>query len=55
MQMLMKRMKKIEVAEKIDLAIWEWYFEQGKSVPNWKSNKDPDWWIEYLNSLDEEK
>jgi hypothetical protein len=55
MEMLTKRMKKIEVADKIDEAIWKWYFERGLEVPNWKMQKDPQWWIDYLASLDEEQ
>jgi general stress protein 26 len=53
--MLTKRMKRIEVSEQIDDAICKWYFEQGKEVPNWKMQKDPQWWVDYLASLDDEK
>lgn len=52
METLMKRAKRIEIAEKIDEAIWKWYFEHGKEVPNWKYEKDPQWWIDYLAELD---
>jgi hypothetical protein len=55
MEMLTKRMKRIEVADKIDEAIWKWYFERGLEVPNWKMQKDPQWWIDYLESLDKEE
>ena len=55
MQTLMKRMKKIKISEQIDEAIWKWYFENGKEVPDWKSQKDPQWWIDYLKSLDTEQ
>jgi len=55
MEILMKRAKRIEVAEVIDEAIWRWYFENGKEVPNWKYKKDPDWWVHYLAELDENK
>ncbi len=55
MQILMKRMKRVEVAEVIEKAIWEWYFERGLEVPDWKTQKDPQWWIDYLASLDEEE
>lgn len=55
MQMLIKRMKRIEVSDIIDQAIWEWYFEMGKEVPNWKCEKDPKWWTDYLKELDNEK
>ena len=54
METLMKRMRQTEIAEIIDEAIWKWYFEQGKEVPNWKMKKDPDWWIDYLKELDNE-
>jgi len=54
METLMKRMKQTEIAEIIDEAIWKWYFEQGKEVPNWKMKKDPDWWTNYLKELDNE-
>jgi len=47
MQTLMKRKKNMEVAQIIDDALYEWYSEQGRPVPQWKK-KDPDWWIEYL-------
>lgn len=53
METLTKRMRIVEVADKIDQAIWEWYFERGLEVPKWKMQKDPDWWTDYLASLDE--
>jgi hypothetical protein len=52
MATLTKRMKTIEIVEKIDEALWKWYFERGREVPNWKKT-DPQWWIDYLRSLDE--
>ena len=52
MQILMKRMKRIEIADKIDKALFEWYFERGMEVPNWKMQKDPQWWVDYLEELD---
>lgn len=55
MQTLMMRKKVLETKEVIDQAIWEWYFERGLEVPNWKMQKDPQWWIDYLESLDDEK
>ena len=54
METLMKRAKRIEISEIIDEAIWQWYFENGKEVPNWKYEKDPQWWIDYLAELDEQ-
>jgi hypothetical protein len=55
MEMLMKRMKRIEVSEIIDEAIWKWYFERGLEVPNWKMQKDPQWWIDYLKEIENKK
>lgn len=48
-------MKRIEISDKIDQALFEWYFERGMEVPKWKMEKDPQWWIDYLKELDEEK
>jgi hypothetical protein len=53
METLTKRMRAIEIAEKIDKALYEWYSERGMEVPDWKVKKDPDWWINYLNELGE--
>ena len=41
----------MEISEKIDAALLEWYSEQGRPVPDWKQKKDPDWWREYLIDL----
>lgn len=51
MQTLMKRTRIIETAQIIDQALWEWYFEMGLEVPDWKTQEDPQWWIDYLNEL----
>ena len=40
----------MEIAQTIDDALFEWYSEQGRPVPQWKK-KDPDWWTEYLNEM----
>ena len=48
----MKKKKIIETKEIIEKAIFDWYFEQGKAVPDWKTEKDPQWWTDYLNELD---
>lgn len=40
----------MEIAQTIDNALYEWYSERGRDVPNWK-RKDPQWWTEYLKSL----
>jgi len=50
MQTLMKRKKNMEVAQIIDDALYEWYSEQGRPVPDWKKS-DPKWWKEYLINL----
>ena len=55
MEMLTKRMKQIEISEKIDKALFDWYFERGMEVPDWKIKKDPDWWTKYLDELDNQK
>jgi len=41
----------MEIGQTIDNALFEWYSERGLEVPDWKTRKDPDWWIEYLISL----
>ena len=41
----------MEIAQTIDKALEEHYSELGLEVPNWKRQKDPDWWIDYLDSL----
>jgi hypothetical protein len=50
MQMLMRRKKSMEIAQTIDKALEEYYSEQGKPVPQWKTEKLK-WWCEYLKSL----
>ena len=41
----------MEISETIDKALWEYYFERGMEVPKWKRNKNPQWWIDYLDEL----
>ena len=53
MQTLTKRMKRIEISTTIDQALYEYYSEKGMEVPVWRRNKDPQWWIDYLDSLDQ--
>jgi len=50
MQTLMKRKRNMEIARTIDDALYEWYSEQGRPVPQWKKEKYS-WWREYLESL----
>ena len=51
MRTLMRRKKNMEIAQTIDDALEEYYSEKGLPVPNWKRNKDPQWWTDYLNGL----
>ena len=51
MKTLMKKKRNMEIAQIIDEALQEHYSELGLSVPNWKRQKDPQWWIDYLNDL----
>ena len=48
---LMRRKRSMEIAQIIDEALEEHYSSLGLSVPNWKTQKNPDWWIEYLRDL----
>ena len=50
MQMLMMKKRNMEIAQTIDNALYEWYSEQGRPVPQWKKEKYS-WWVEYLKSL----
>ena len=52
MKILMKRMKRIEIGETVKQAISDWYYENGMVEPLWYVPKNPEWWTEYLNSLD---
>lgn len=51
MQTLTQRKKSVEIKEKLEEAISNWYFEHGIPEPNWKYQKNPQWWIDYLNEL----
>jgi hypothetical protein len=52
MLMLMRRKRNMEIAQIIDDALEEHYSELGLPVPNWKRQRDPQWWIDYLKDLD---
>lgn len=55
MRMLMQRKKTMEIAQTIDDALYEYYtVDRGVPVPKWRMKKDPDWWIEYLKSLEDD-
>ena len=42
----------METAQTIDEALYQYYtVERGVAVPNWKTNKNPQWWIDYLEEL----
>lgn len=47
MMTLTRRKKQIETAE----AISDWYLENGIPEPDWKIQKDPEWWTSYLDTL----
>jgi hypothetical protein len=52
MQTLMKRKRNLQIAQTIDDSLYQYYtVERGMPVPQWKSNKDPQWWVDYLKSL----
>ena len=51
MMILTQRMKTITIGDKVCQAISDWYFENGMPEPNWRVDKDPQWWLEYLNNL----
>lgn len=42
----------MEIAQTIDRALEDYYSEKGEPVPQWRTKKDPDWWIEYLRELE---
>ena len=51
MQTLMKRKRNMEIAQIIDEALFRYYSDKGTGVPNWKTEKDPQWWVNYLQEL----
>jgi hypothetical protein len=51
MQTLMRRKKNMEIAQTIDRVLYEYYSEKGMEVPQWKTQKNPQWWIDYLKEL----
>ena len=51
MQTLTKRKRNMEIAQTIDNVLYEYYSEKNMEVPNWKQKRNPQWWIDYLNSL----
>ena len=55
METLMKKAKILETKEVIEQTIWQYYFERGLPVPRWKMDRNPQWWIDYLNELGEQQ
>ncbi len=51
MKTLTRRKKQLETAETLSQAISDWYLENGLPEPDWKIQKDPEWWTSYLASL----
>ncbi len=51
MQMLTTKKRNMEIAQIIDSAIFEYYSEKGLPVPQWKQQKNPQWWVDYLTDL----
>ena len=47
----MKRTRNMEVKQIIDDALFEYYSERGLEVPQWQMQRNPEWWISYLNDL----
>lgn len=45
----------MEVKQIIDDALFEYYSNKGLDVPNWKMQKDPQWWVDYLKELEDDK
>ena len=41
----------MEIAQTIDDALEEYYSEKELPVPQWKQQKNPQWWIDYLDKL----
>ena len=41
----------MEIAQTIDEALYQYYSERGLEVPQWKMQRDPQWWTDYLQEL----
>lgn len=55
MMILTQRMNQMVIGEKVRKAISDWYFENGKEEPMWYVSKDPQWWIDYINDIENKK
>jgi hypothetical protein len=51
MDTLKRKMELLRIKETIDKALWEYYSEKGIDVPNWRMERDPQWWKDYLREL----
>tara|TARA_B100001989_G_scaffold191069_1_gene140086 strand:- start:819 stop:1037 length:219 start_codon:yes stop_codon:yes gene_type:complete len=51
LDILQKRIRRLEVAEIIDKVIKEYYDSKDMPVPQWKQNTNPQWWVDYLHEL----
>ena len=42
----------METAQTIDDALYQYYVvENDLPVPNWRTIKDPEWWVQYLKDM----
>ena len=52
MQTLTRRKRSMEIAQTLNESFYQYYTaERGIPVPDWRTNKDPEWWVEYLKDL----
>jgi|TARA_B100000085_G_scaffold76193_1_gene68446 hypothetical protein len=52
MQMLMRRKRSMEIAQIIEDSLHQYYVvEKGVPVPQWRQQKNPQWWVDYLIEL----
>ncbi len=52
MRTLMKRKRNMEISRIINDVLHQYYVvERNMPIPRWKTNTDPQWWIDYLASL----
>lgn len=54
MKILTMRKNNLKIKNTIESEISNWYFDNGIVEPNWKFSKDPQWWIDYLNEVENE-
>ena len=52
MQTLTRRKRSMEIAQTLNESLYQYYTaERGIPVPDWRTTKDPEWWVEYLKDL----